>query len=67
MVILLTSEVSAQGMDLDLPPGIAAQAQPLLEAMMNRMQQNSANCFSIGLQSVHRDAARSAIPRGLWT
>ena len=34
-----TGVASAQDMPpLDLPPGIAAQAQPLLEAMMQRME-----------------------------
>ncbi|MFQ5614838.1 MAG: hypothetical protein ACE5H9_22170 [Anaerolineae bacterium] len=58
---------SAQDMpSLDLPPGIAAQAQPLLEAMMEQMQQSGMSHNQMQMMMVDMQAMADQLPPGVF-
>lgn len=69
-LMLTTASVglaSAQGpASLDLPPGIAAQAQPLIEAMMARMQENGMSHGDMSMMMTHMQTMVDTLPPGIF-
>jgi hypothetical protein len=58
---------SAEGMpSLDLPPGIAAQAQPLVAAMMARMQQMGMSPAQMQMMMADMQALANQLPPGIF-
>lgn len=62
-----TGIASAQTMpSLDLPPGIADQAQPYLEAMMAHMQQTDMNPEQMQMMMADMQAMVDQLPPGIF-
>lgn len=57
---------SAQSPGLDLPPGIAAQAQPYLEAMMAHMQQMGMSEMQMEMMMADMQAMADILPPGIF-
>lgn len=51
---------------LDLPPGIAAQAEPLLMAMMVHMQQMGMSAEQIAMMMADMQAMAEQLPSGIF-
>jgi hypothetical protein len=57
---------SAQSTALDLPPGIAAQAEPYLEAMMAHMQQMGMSEMQMEMMMADMQAMADILPPGIF-
>lgn len=67
LVLVSAGSVSAQEMSmLDLPPGIAAQAQPLLEAMMEHMQQMGTSPEQMEMMMADMQMMVDQLPPGIF-
>ena len=67
LVLVSVGSVSAQEMPmLDLPPGIAAQAQPLLMAMMTHMQQMGLSLEQMEMMMADMQMMADQLPPGIF-
>lgn len=67
LVLASVGSVSAQEMPtLNLPPGIAAQAQPLLEAMMVHMQQMDLSPEQMEMMMADMQMMADQLPPGIF-
>jgi TolA-binding protein len=69
LVLLLVSVGSASAQEapmISLPPGIAAQAQPLLEAMMAHMQQMGMSPEQMEMMMADIQAMAGQLPPGIF-
>lgn len=55
-----------EGAALDLPPGIAMQAQPLLEDMMERMQQMGMSSEQMQIMMADMQTMADQLPPGIF-
>ena len=67
LVVVSVGSAAAQEVPMiNLPPGIAAQAQPLLEAMMVHMQQMGMSPEQIEMMMADMQAIADQLPPGIF-
>ncbi len=67
LVVPLTASAATQDtFALNLPPGIARQAEPLLEDMLTRMQQMGMSPEQIQMMHVDMQAVADQLPPGIF-
>ena len=69
LVLVVVSAGSAAAQEapmIDLPPGIAAQAQPLLEAMMAHMQQMGISPEQMEMMMADMQGMADQLPPGIF-
>jgi len=66
LIAVPISTASAQQMTLDLPPGIAAQAEPLIEAMMQHMQEMPMSPQQMQMMMADMQMLADQLPPGIF-